>query len=159
MVTSTSFFVFLAIVVLVLAAGLFLSIRRLLRVSEDARTAENRFHDEQMALGRELSALQERVRLLLRNEETLGASCELLQQTLDAERHERISLQARLHSANEKLEKQQEDFDLLQKKSISEFESVANKLLRKNSEDFTLLNHQKMNELLHPLKEKIELGI
>ena len=156
MVTSTSFFAFLAIVVLVLAAWLFLSIRRLLRVSEDARTAENRFHDEQMALGRELSALQERVRLLLRNEETLGASCELLQQTLDAERQERISLQARLHSANEKLEKQQEDFDLLQKKSISEFESVANKLLRKNSEDFTLLNHQKMNELLHPLKEKIQ---
>lgn len=93
---------------------------------------------------------------MLRNEETLGASCELLQQTLDAERQERISLQARLHSANEKLEKQQEDFDLLQKKSISEFESVANKLLRKNSEDFTLLNHQKMNELLHPLKEKIQ---
>lgn len=153
MVTSTSFF---AAVALVLAVGLLLSVRRLLNIHAEARTTENRFQNDRMMLEREVSTFQERVRSLLRNEETLGASCELLQQTLDSERQERISLQAKLDAANEKLEKQQEDFALLQKKSISEFETVANQLLRKNSEDFTLLNHQKMNELLRPLKEKIQ---
>jgi DNA recombination protein RmuC len=154
--TSASISTLLAIVLVALVLALVEFIRRLLKQSEAAQTDQNRFQNEKTTLEREVSTLQERVRALLRNEETLSASCELLQQTVDTERQERISLQVKLNAANEKLEQQHEAFELLQKKSILEFESVANKLLRKNSEDFTLLNHQKMNELIHPLKEKIQ---
>jgi DNA recombination protein RmuC len=45
----------------------------------------------------------------------------------------------------------------LQKKFTTEFENVANRILKKNSAEFTETNQKNINDILSPLKEKIQL--
>jgi DNA recombination protein RmuC len=56
----------------------------------------------------------------------------------------------------EKLDEQQHEFERLQKQAAYEFENLANKILKKNTEDFSKENQTKINELISPLKEKIQ---
>ena len=57
----------------------------------------------------------------------------------------------------EKLSTQKQEMEELQKKFTTEFENVANKILEKNSEKFTATNQKNINDVLNPLKEKIQL--
>lgn len=56
----------------------------------------------------------------------------------------------------EKIEEQAREFERLQKQATSEFENLANRILKKNTEDFSEVNQKKINELVLPLKEKIQ---
>ncbi len=58
---------------------------------------------------------------------------------------------------NEKLSIQKEEQQKLQEKLNVEFENLANKILKQNSQDFSLSNRKSMDEILSPLKEKIQL--
>lgn len=55
----------------------------------------------------------------------------------------------------EKLGHWQQDYEALQRKAHVEFEQVAARLLEEKSQKFTAQNETKMNDLLHPLRERI----
>ncbi|MFQ5448225.1 MAG: DNA recombination protein RmuC, partial [Saprospiraceae bacterium] len=55
----------------------------------------------------------------------------------------------------EKLENWQKDYKELQARAHSEFENIANRLLEEKSKKFTGQNEKKLNDLLHPLRDKI----
>lgn len=56
----------------------------------------------------------------------------------------------------EKLATQQEEIAQMQTRAHTEFSNLANQLLEEKSAKFTTQNQQQMNELLHPLREKIK---
>ena len=56
----------------------------------------------------------------------------------------------------EKINEQAKEFERLQKQATSEFENLANRILKKNTEDFSVVNQKKMNDLILPLREKIQ---
>lgn len=55
----------------------------------------------------------------------------------------------------EKMAHWQRDSELLQQKAHSQFELIANRLLEEKAQKFTDQNEQKINDLLHPLRERI----
>lgn len=56
----------------------------------------------------------------------------------------------------ERIEEQAKEFERLQKQASSEFENLANRILKKNTEDFSVVNQKKINDLISPLREKIQ---
>lgn len=71
-----------------------------------------------------------------------------LEKTLAAKERDLLYLEEKLHAW-------QQDFQALQSKAHLEFENIANRLLEEKSKKFTAQNEQKLNDLLHPLREKI----
>ncbi len=63
----------------------------------------------------------------------------------------------KITNLHEKLATQKKEMEDLQKKLTTEFENIANKILERNSEKFTAANQKNINEVLNPLKEKINL--
>ncbi len=55
----------------------------------------------------------------------------------------------------EKLTSWKADYEKLQQRAQLEFENVANRLLEEKSKKFTDQNEKQLNDLLHPLREKI----
>ncbi len=55
----------------------------------------------------------------------------------------------------EKLSTWKKDYENLQQRAQLEFESVANRLLEEKSKKFSDQNEKQLNDLLHPLREKI----
>lgn len=55
----------------------------------------------------------------------------------------------------EKLTAWKKDYEQLQQRAQLEFESVANRLLEEKSKKFSDQNEKQLNDLLHPLREKI----
>lgn len=55
----------------------------------------------------------------------------------------------------EKLEKQVEELEQLQKKLTLEFENIASKILKNNTLEFSQQNQKNLGEILNPLKERI----
>ena len=56
----------------------------------------------------------------------------------------------------EKIEEQAREFERLQKQATTEFENLANRILKKNTEDFSMVNQKKIDDLISPLREKIQ---
>jgi len=86
-----------------------------------------------------------------------------LQASLDREREKAERLTRDLASSlsdnrnlKEKIENQTKELEEIQKKFTSEFENIANKILRENSKEFVSVNQKNINEILNPLKEKIQ---
>lgn len=105
---------------------------------------------------KEAGILSEKLALSARDLERMTAE-------LDTERQKTLDLSMRLarlgsdfDNLNQKLAEQKADLDSLNKKFTAEFENVANKILRENSREFTTLNQKNINDLLSPLKEKID---
>lgn len=57
---------------------------------------------------------------------------------------------------HDKLINQAMEFERLQKQSVLQFENLASQILKKNSEEFTVNNQKNMNELIGPLRERIQ---
>ena len=83
------------------------------------------------------------------------ANLELLREKLTALSEKLATSNTEKEFLQQKLEKQKEEFEQLQKQAAIEFENIANKLLKKNSEEFTESNQKKISDILFPLKEKI----
>ncbi len=105
---------------------------------------------------KEAGILSEKLALSARDLERMTAE-------LDTERQKTLDLSMRLarlgsdfDNLNQKLAEQKADLDSLNKKFTAEFENVAHKILRENSREFTTLNQKNINDLLSPLKEKID---
>ena len=56
----------------------------------------------------------------------------------------------------EKLCSQKEELENIQERFKTEFENLANKILKNNSQEFTYSNKKNIDEILNPLKEKIQ---
>ena len=83
---------------------------------------------------------------------------------LEAERNTHNDAQARLAKAEEafdnmreKFKNQQADFDKLQEKFTKDFQLVADRILKENSSQFSKSHQEKLDLLLKPLKERIQL--
>lgn len=55
-----------------------------------------------------------------------------------------------------KLEEQKGELEKLQEKFSKDFENLANRILEQKSEKFTTLNKENIQQILHPLQEKIK---
>ena len=82
---------------------------------------------------------------------------------LDEERASVSDLNIKLAAATErerilqeKYDEYQKELDKLQEKFKLEFENVATKILKQNTVDFSEVNRKSINEIVHPLKERIE---
>ncbi len=87
----------------------------------------------------------------------------LARQELAEEREKALDLNARLASSQsdyrhleEKLQEQRQELDKIREKFTSEFKNLANEILEEKSRKFTDQNKSNLNELLGPLKERIE---
>ena len=69
----------------------------------------------------------------------------------------KTQISAENHFLTEKLSEQSKLFEQLQKQAAIEFENLANRILKKNTDDFSAVNHKKIQELILPLKEKIQM--
>lgn len=56
----------------------------------------------------------------------------------------------------EKLHEQKAEVEQLQEKFTSQFKAIANDILKQNSKEFTDFNQKNIQEILNPLKEKIQ---
>ncbi|MCF8334763.1 MAG: DNA recombination protein RmuC, partial [Bacteroidales bacterium] len=61
-----------------------------------------------------------------------------------------------LHNSEKRLQEKNKEFDEIRKKFTTEFENIASRLLKNNSRDFAEANQKKIDEILSPLKERIE---
>ncbi|MCK5337835.1 MAG: DNA recombination protein RmuC, partial [Bacteroidales bacterium] len=59
-------------------------------------------------------------------------------------------------SMQEKYEHYQKEVDKLQEKFKLEFENIASKILKQNTLDFSVSNQKSINEVINPLRQKIE---
>ena len=117
--------------------------------------------------------LQEAVKMLAVEETSNGnliSGVSELKQRL----HEQIELQGKLQKRNSELEQlvtwkdaenrsilqnmevQKKEVEGLRKKFTLEFENIAGRILKQNTEEFSSVNRTKVNEILNPLKEKIQ---
>lgn len=68
----------------------------------------------------------------------------------------KIRLETELKNSEKNIAENKEELEKLQKKFTKEFENLANKILEEKSTKFTEQNKLNMNNILTPLKEKIE---
>jgi len=94
----------------------------------------------------------------LKTEELLRLQQELLKiSELSANRGMEVAtLKAVNENLAEKLENQKSEIETLQKRLTTEFENIATKILKERSEEFSVSNHKNLNEILNPLKERIQ---
>ncbi len=64
--------------------------------------------------------------------------------------------QSDLTNQQERLIEQKKELEGLQKKFTTEFENIANKILEEKSEKFTQVNKKNIDEVLFPLREKLD---
>ncbi|MFN7117996.1 MAG: DNA recombination protein RmuC [Saprospiraceae bacterium] len=95
--------------------------------------------------------------------ENLQQQADVQKEDLQEKNEEIRTLSAQLTAAqqdlkylHEKLNNQQQEVEKLQQQARIEFENLANRLLEEKSQKFTNQNTQQLNDLLHPLREKIK---
>ena len=124
---------------------------------QQSAEAERLKQDEINSLDKEKSILNEKYTSLQESyEKTVTEST--------AERNRNETLTAKIATADadyknlkEKLDSQKAELEDIQKKFTTEFENIAHKILKNNSQEFTQVNQKNINEILNPLKDKIQL--
>jgi len=103
------------------------------------------------------SVVQETLRM--KTEDLQEIEQKLAEQIKIANHHALELATAKTQNENllEKLEKQKQEIDDLQKRLTAEFENIATKILKERANEFSASNHKNLSEILNPLKEKIQL--
>lgn len=125
------------------------SLQRLAEAERLKQEALNTLDKEKSILQEKLTSLQ------VTYEKTVAESA--------AERTRNETLTAKIATAEadyknlkEKLDSQKIELEEIQKKFTTEFENIAHKILKNNSQEFTQVNQKNINEILNPLKDKIQ---
>ncbi|MCK5764327.1 MAG: DNA recombination protein RmuC [Bacteroidales bacterium] len=118
------------------------------------------------ARSRSVTASRELEKELDVNREKLamaGSSLGSAEKNLEEERNKVSELSRKLaiagekeRSMQEKYEHYQKEVDKLQEKFKLEFENIASKILKQNTLDFSVSNQKSINEVINPLRQKIE---
>ena len=124
--------------------------------SKSAQT-EKIFQVEKSEIDKQKTIAEERVSIL--QAEKLNLDSEIKELRLgNEEKGQRLArAEEEFRNLREKLQIQKQEMEELQKKFTVEFENVANRILKKNSAEFTETNQKNINDILSPLKEKIQL--
>jgi len=108
------------------------------------------------------SALKERNHAILNEKEMRDNSISELQKGIDIIRNEKenanIELAKReseINNLQTKLQDHKKEVENLQEKFTKDFEILANKILEEKSSKFTAKNKENIEQILHPLQEKI----
>jgi DNA recombination protein RmuC len=115
------------------------------------------------ALQEQISKLDKDAGVLQERLSSVQSDNQKLMQELSSERQAGGDLAVRLASQvadfknlQEKLNNQKVELEELNKKFTTDFQIIAHKILTENSNVFTNLNQKNINDILTPLKEKIE---
>ncbi len=108
-------------------------------------------------LDKQKSVAEERVAALQAEKLNLEAEIKELRQGNEEKGQRLARAEEEFRNLREKLQTQKQEMEELQKKFTTEFENVANRILKKNSAEFTETNQKNINDILSPLKEKIQL--
>ncbi len=123
---------------------------------EDLLKQENTSIKEKSELSNHQSILEERALNLQREKLELNEVVnferdknEKLTRSISISATERKNLE-------EKLDNQKIELENLQKKFTTEFENIATKILKENTKEFTSSNQKNMNDIMGPMKEKLQ---
>ena len=119
--------------------------------------SEQNFLQEKFNLEKEKSLFEDRNLSLLKEKEELNQQIQLFRTENGIQGQQLARAEADFGNLQEKLESQKKEMENLQLKFTTEFENIASKILKQNTEDFSKSNQKGMNEMLLPLKEKIQL--
>jgi DNA recombination protein RmuC len=137
-------------------AAWFVSSRRMNALSDKFYNTEKQLIDEKSLAERNKTVAEETLRLkgleLEKTQHELAQNLELA----NARAVELATVRTENASLREKIEKQLEEAEQLQKRLTSEFENIANKVMKERSDEFYVANHKNISEILNPLKEKIQ---
>lgn len=85
------------------------------------------------------------------------------QQSIDTHHGHIINLKTSLselttinQSLQEKIDRQQDEFEQQRKQSLATFENIANKIFTEKTDRFSQTSQEKIEQLLHPLKEDLQ---
>ena len=123
-------------------------------LQKEKEKSEN-MNDQLLKLTDERGKAKSKTEVLEKNIEELQASFE----EISKKYNDSISYNSQLKTENknllEKLENQKNEIEEMQEKLTQAFENLANKIFEEKSEKFTEKNKININEILKPLKEKI----
>jgi DNA recombination protein RmuC len=123
----------------------------------DNLISEQNFIQQKFELEKEKSLFEDRNFSLLKEKEELNQQIQLFRTENGIQGQQLARAEADFSNLQEKLESQKKEMENLQQKFTTEFENIASKILKQNTEDFSKSNQKGMNEMLLPLKEKIQL--
>lgn len=160
----------LNIVILLLFLGLGVLIGKLFsklkfekkQVSIDERYSllHGQFSDYKARVEVEKKQSENTIEQMLKKEELLRASknaaIEELRTTNNDLSVNIAKLESELAHSSQKLKENKNEVEKLQEKFSKEFENLANKILDEKSTKFKIQNKESINEILNPLKEKIQ---
>ncbi len=115
------------------------------------------FLKQKFELEKQKTVFEDRNQSLLAEKEELLRQIAQLRSDNSVQSQQLARAEADFGNLREKLESQKEEMTTLQQKFTTEFENIATKILKQNTEEFSASNQKNINELLHPLKEKIQL--
>ncbi|HKM94580.1 MAG TPA: DNA recombination protein RmuC [Prolixibacteraceae bacterium] len=151
------------IIVILIVAIIFIAFY-LIRISK--LKAENLFmanelkqnHKNEVAnYEKEIVVANERIGQISKQLQQVNDEMKTLRTNYESALNDRTQKVAENQYLKEKLSEQAKEFEKIHQQAITTFENLANKILKKNTEDFSEVNHKKIQELILPLKEKIQL--
>ena len=119
--------------------------------------SEKSFLAEKSELDKQKTLAEERVQFLQSEKSEQEAEIKELRQSNEEKGQRLARAEEEFRNLREKLQTQKQEMEELQKKFTTEFENVANRILKKNSAEFTETNQKNINDILSPLKEKIQI--
>ncbi len=124
---------------------------KLILKRDSTKALEAQIHelDKQKTIGEE--RIENALEKFKQQERLLAEKTELA----DTLKEENILLRAENKSLQEKLSSQKEELEKIQQKFAIEFENIANRIVKQNTSEFSETNKKKLNEVLNPLKEKL----
>lgn len=106
---------------------------------------------------KEIVVANERISQLGKQLQQVNDEMRILRNNYESVLNDKTQKSAENQYLKEKLSEQAKEFEKIHQQAVSTFENLANKILKKNTEDFSEVNHKKIQELILPLKEKIQL--
>ena len=112
--------------------------------------------EEKSFLEKEQSVLNERIQNLTFEKEKLSKKLESEGTKREEAELKNATKEEAYSNLQEKLDNEKKQVEELQKKFQIEFENLASKILKQNTEDFDRSSSKKLQDVLNPLKEKLE---
>jgi len=135
----------------------FISSKKQNFLREACQQLENKLVAEKSEIETQKSVIGETLRIKAIELEQIQDKLAQILTESNARGIQNATLKATNENLLEKLENQKTEIENLQKRLTIEFENIANKILKNRSEEFSLSNLKNINEILNPLKEKIQL--
>ncbi|MBN2172807.1 MAG: DNA recombination protein RmuC [Bacteroidales bacterium] len=117
---------------------------------------EKQKSDEVNAIDKEKSIIAQQYSDLQSNFQKISGELDEAQTKNEALSSRIARAEVEYKNLQEKLESQKKELEEIQKKFTTEFENIANRILKINSQEFTLVNKKNIDEILTPLKDRIQ---